>query len=145
MKTRLIIALTLLLTQTPVFANIPLHVAREEVARRYLQDLQHADYKDIVQLFAKDGYVISTSRGKVDAKEFFYSFLPEIASAKTDLHQLFRSVEDENVMAARFHFEYKMKDGESGAGEYVDEFTFAENSTKLTAVYMFENVKFEAA
>ena len=76
---------------------------------RYQQDLQRADYKDIVQLFAKDGFVISTSRGKMDAKEFFYSFLPEIASAKTDLHQIFSKTADQNVLAARFHFEYKMR------------------------------------
>jgi len=31
---------------------------------------------------------------------------------------------------------------ETGDGEYVDEFVFANNSAKLLAVYMFENLKF---
>jgi hypothetical protein len=145
MNKRLMIALALLVTQSSAFAQIPLQTAREEVTKKYVLDLQHADYKDIIQLFANDGYVISTSRGKMNAKEFFYSFLPEIVSAKTDLHQIYQKTADDNVMAARFHFEYKMKNGETGSGEYVDEFTFADHSTKLKSVYMFENTRFDIA
>lgn len=145
MKLRLIVALVLMTTTASAFAQSPLQVEREAVTRRYVQDLERADYKDIVQLFTKDAFVISTSRGKANAKDFFYSFLPEIVSAKTDLHQVFQKTADDDVMAARFHFEYKMKDGEAGGGEYVDEFTFAENSSKLISVYMFENLRFNIA
>ena len=49
---------------------------------------------------------------------------------------------DQNRFAARFHFKFKLKDGEEGNGEYIDEFVFTEHSTKLSAVYMFENLKF---
>lgn len=115
---------------------------RKEVIMHYIDDLQQADYKNISALFEKNGTVVSTSRGKVNAKEFFYAFLPEIASATTELHQTFVSDVDQNRFGARFHFNFTLKDGEKGNGEYVDEFVFADNSSLLTAVYMFENLKF---
>ncbi len=116
---------------------------REQVVKRYIRDLQLADEHDISALFAKNGVVISTSRGKVDATDFFYSFLPSIESATTEFHQLFVNQVDSSRYAARFHFNFKLKDNEAGDGEYVDEFVFANGSAKLLAVYMFENLKFE--
>lgn len=121
-----------------------LQQTRESVTKRYIQDLQKADYKDISELFEKNGFVVSTSRGKVDAKTFFYSFLPNIIWAKTEVHQDYHNVKDVNRYSTRFNFTFKLKDGEAGNGEYVDEFVFANNSDKLTAVYMFENLKFES-
>lgn len=115
---------------------------RNQVVTRYLADLQNADYKDITSLFEPNGVVVSTSRGKINAKEFFYGFLPNIQSAKVDTHQLFAGTERR---AARFHLQYTMKDGEKGAGEYMDEFVFSKNSAKLAAVYMFENSHFDGA
>src|SRR5690349_9814677 len=94
--------------------NTSLESQRQEVITQYINDLQKADYQHIVQLFEKNGIVISTSRGKVDAKEFFYSFLPNILSANTELHQTFSGVMDYNRYAARFYFTYQLKDGEEG-------------------------------
>lgn len=116
---------------------------REKVINQYIGDLKRADYHDISQLFEKNGIVISTSRGHVNAKDFFSSFLPNIETANTELHQSFLSSMDSNRYAARFHFDFKLKDGETGDGEYVDEFIFTDNSALLSAVYMFENLKFE--
>lgn len=121
--------------------EIQLKEAREKIVKQYILDLQKADYKDITQLFEKNGMVISTSQGKVDAKEFFYSFLPSISSASTELHQYYVGETDQNRTTARFHFSFELKDGEKGEGEYMDEFIFSKNSTKLIAVYMFENLK----
>jgi hypothetical protein len=98
--------------------------------------------QDITQLFDKNGIVISTSKGKINAKEFFYAFLPEILTASTEEHQAFFSSDNSNHLGARFHFKFKLKEGEAGEGEYTDEFVFMDNSTKLEAVYMFENLKF---
>lgn len=120
-----------------------LQYEREQVTKQYLLDLKKADYKDIAQLFEKNGIVVSTSRGKANAKEFFYTFLPNVLSANTELHQTFVNKIDVNRLAVRFYLTYKLKNGEAGGGEYVDEFVFAENSAKLLAVYMFENLKFE--
>jgi len=116
--------------------------ARESIVKRYLNNLQKADYQNMTQLFEKGGIVISTSRGKVDAKEFFYAFLPDLVSAHTELHHYFVSATDANRVAVRFHFSFKLKDGEVGQGEYIDEFVFSPHSDKLAAVYMFENIKF---
>ncbi|OGT37815.1 MAG: hypothetical protein A3F11_10565 [Gammaproteobacteria bacterium RIFCSPHIGHO2_12_FULL_37_14] len=115
---------------------------REQVIHQYVLDLGKADYQDITSLFEKGGTVISTSRGNVDAKEFFYSFLPDVQSATTKFNQEFISRTDKDRYTARFHFTFKLKDGETGDGEYVDEFLFGSKSAKLTSVYMFENLKF---
>ena len=118
---------------------------REQVVYQYIVDLAQADYEGIAQLFDEGGIVISTSRGQANAKEFFYSFLPQVETATTEIHQTFTSKEDPNRFAARFHLVYHLKNGDLGDGEYVDEFIFAENSNKLAAVYMFENLKFNGS
>lgn len=119
-----------------------LQTERKKVINQSIMDLKNADYKDIATLFENNGIVVSTSRGTVNAKDFFYSFLPSIETANSELHQSFLNDSDSNRYAARFHFEFKLKDGEMGNGEYVDEFVFTNNSAKLSAVYMFENLKF---
>jgi hypothetical protein len=113
------------------------------VLKQYVLDLNNADYKDITQLFEKNGTVTSNSHGKTNAKEFFYSFLPLVEKGQTQWHQSFTNDQDVNRFAVRFHFKFKLKDGSEGEGEYVDEFVFVENSDKLLAVHMFENTKFE--
>jgi hypothetical protein len=144
---RLHIALSLvtLLTASTPYAKtadvIPLEEARRDITTRYLQDLQNRDYRDITSLFDKNGYVISTGRGVVNAKEFFYAFLPNITSASTAAAQTFIG-EDHNRLAVRFEFNFTLKSGEAEKGVYMDEFIFAEGSTKLMAVYMFENTHF---
>lgn len=115
---------------------------REQVIKQYVLDLQEANYKDINSLFEKDGIVVSTSKGRVNAKEFFYAFLPNIVKGNSEIHQTYSSQSDNNRMAARFHFDFTLKDGEAESGEYVDEFIFMNNSEKLAGVYMFENMKF---
>lgn len=119
-----------------------LNIEREQVIRNYILDLERADSEGISALFEEGGTVISTSRGNVNAKDFFHGFLPEIASASAEFHQSFINNVDNNRYAARFNFKFKLKDGETGDGEYIDEFIFSNNSTKLTSVYMFENLKF---
>lgn len=134
----------MLLTGSAVAMTNPddkeLSIQRNKVINQYITDLKNADYKDITQLFVKNGFVVSTSRGHINAKDFFYSFLPNIETADTELHQSFVSDRDSNRRAVRFHFNFKLKDGEIGNGEYVDEFIFSDYSAKIVAVYMFENL-----
>lgn len=137
----------ILFVMNNVYANQPakthhLYDTRLAVVQRYLLDLQTADYKDIIQLFDKNAIVVSTSQGKVNAKEFFYGFLSSITSAKTSLKQTFFRLSDPDTIAVRFHFNYKLNDGDEGSGEYADEFHFIPHSTMLSSVYMFENLKF---
>jgi hypothetical protein len=145
-STKFLLSLTALLAISNITHagndNISLNQERARVVKQYINDLKNADYHDIVTLFEKDGFVVTNSRGKVDAKDFFYSFLPEIKTADATLEKFFIGSDDDNVVAARFHFAFTLKDGEKGDGEYVDEFTFSPNSAKLKAAYMFENMKF---
>ena len=131
-----------ILSTTAMAENNTLQQERNAVVKRYLDDLQKADYRDISQLFEKNGIVMSTSRGKFNAKDFFYLILPNFVSAKTELNQTFDGSSDSNRLAARFHLKYELKDGEKSEGEYMDEFVFSDHSVKLKAVYMFENLKF---
>lgn len=148
MNTRFIsIFFTFFISLSPVIAaqnteNTSLSKEREQVIEQYIDDLQKADAQDISTLFAENGIVVSTSKGKVSARDFFYSFLPEIEFASTELHGFFSNGTAVNHYAARFHFSFNLKDGEQGEGEYVDEFIFAPNSSQLVAVYMFENLHF---
>ncbi len=119
-----------------------LEVEREQAVRQYVLELGKANEKGITALFEPGGTVISTSSGKRDAKEFFHSFLPKIKSSSTDLHQEFKSGVDNSRYAARFRLTFELREGRAGDGEYMDEFLFGKNSSKLASVYMFENLKF---
>ncbi|CDZ77783.1 hypothetical protein BN59_02073 [Legionella massiliensis] len=123
--------------------SVNLDSQRRHVITEYILDLGKADPEGITALFSDGGTVISTSKGEVGAYDFFHSFLPNIESADTEVHQTFLSKGDENHYAARFRFNFKLKDGEMGDGEYIDEFIFENNSAKLISVYMFENLKFK--
>lgn len=125
---------------TPIWAQT--YPTQINVIARYVHDLGQADAQDIVKLFATDGFVLSTSAGKKDARMFFKTFLPKIKTAHTQLKKIFVSNEQNsgNHYAARFHYTYTLKNGERGDGEYVDEFIF-NSKGELSAVYMFENLK----
>ena len=122
--------------------NSELQAQREHIMHQYILDLEKANSENIISLFEENGTVVSTSRGPMNASEFFLAFLPSIESATTEVHQTFMNPTDPNRFAARFHFAFVLKDGETGDGEYVDEFVFSERSSKLSQVAMFENLKF---
>ncbi|KTD51111.1 nuclear transport factor 2 family protein [Legionella quateirensis] len=116
--------------------------SRQEVIKQYVDDLASGNAEEMKKLFEPDGIVVSTSRGTVKAEEFFDSFLPLINQANTQIHARYSVDSDLNRYGVRFHFDYVLHDGEQGGGEYVDEFVFLEGTSKLSAVYMFENLKF---
>jgi hypothetical protein len=138
----LLLVVTACSSNAATISQQPLQEKRELAIKQYVLDLQTANYKDINNLFEKNGIVVSTSKGRVGAKEFFYAFLPNIVKGNSELHQMYVSQSEVNRMVARFHFGFTLKDGESENGEYVDEFIFSDNSDKLAGVYMFENMKF---
>lgn len=132
--------LSLLLLTSVVFAE-DLQSIRKEVVAQYLTDLESGHLDHMITLFEENGTVMSTSKGQVDAKVFFTAFLPHIVSGKIELHQFFAG-DDADHFAVRFGLYLMMDDGWSGYGEYMDDFIFAPNSEKLSAVYMFENTHF---
>ena len=146
-KTKLAMLVVGLMTSFTVAAaanqKSDLNEARSEIVTRYVADLGSANSQDIISLFEENGTVVSTSRGKMNAKEFFNAFLPQIANATTVINQTFYGVTDANHMSVRFHFSFKLKDGEAGEGEYIDEFVFKNNSVQLSEVIMFENTKYK--
>ena len=145
MKKNSLILLAILGMSSFAFADVQssnLHAERLKVVQEYIDDLGAANVQNITSLFTNDAMVISTSRGTANAIEFFSNFLPQVSSAETQQHQVFISTQDVNHYAARFHLKYQLKDGDIGNGEYMDDFIFEENSPRLAAVYMFENLKF---
>lgn len=115
---------------------------RKAAVRQYIDFLGQGNADEMKKLFANNGIVVSTSRGKVNAAEFFDSFLPLIQVGNTQIHEQYFVDSGLKHYGARFHFDFVLTDGEQGGGEYVDEFVFAYGSAKLQAVYMFENLKF---
>lgn len=122
--------------------NLPLGEKRQAVVAKYIDNLAKADLEGMQAIFSSEATIVSTSAGEKNALEFFAGFFPLINTAHTHLNQRFISVTDTNRYGARFHLDYQLHDGESGNGEYVDEFVFYDNSAQLKAVYMFENLKF---
>jgi hypothetical protein len=112
-----------------------------QAVQAYLKNLNDKDAKAIINLFESNGSVISTSKGKVKAAQFFNHFLPELSQSEVKIKQIYQSISDSNRMGAKFHFAYTMKNGERGEGEYMDDFLFRNNSDKLVQVEMFENLK----
>lgn len=148
-NTLVIISFLLVTLFTTSFANADekpakddLQASRQEIVQQYLSDLKKLDYYHIVTLFNGNGLVVSTSKGKNNARDFFYTFLPTVKKSNTELHKVFLGDTDPNALAARFHLKLRMKDGKQTEGEYMDEFVFEKNSNKLLAVYMFENLQF---
>jgi len=122
--------------------NSSLEEKRQSAVANYIDSLGKADLEGMQAIFSGDAIVVSTSAGEKNALAFFAGFFPLIDTAHTQLNQRFVSVTDKNRYGARFHLDYQLNDGEKGSGEYVDEFVFYDNSDKLKAVYMFENLKF---
>ena len=145
LKTKLLILAAAMLVNSAAMAFIDpvtISLSRIEVVYRYIDDLSRANAQDMLRLFHDDGTVVSTSKGRVNAKEFFNAFLPEITRANTEVKEIFSAPADSNHLVARFHFSFRLKNGELGEGEYIDEFIFPNNSNKLSEVIMFENTKF---
>jgi hypothetical protein len=159
MKTMLTALLScgVIYTATAVPNNPPtLNSAQTKVIQNYVAALANHDAVAISQLFTSGGYVVSMSKGRVDARKFFGEFLPNIATAHSELHGYFRELNQTSCgvnlkiesgchprLAAQFHFDYTMKDDpQPQSGEFVDIFEFEPSSNLLQAVYMFGNDKF---
>lgn len=120
-----------------------LQTQRTQVVKEYLLSLEKGDIEHMNELLEQGAIVMSTSQGRVDAKTFFADFLPHIVSGHLEIHQEFIGIETEtDHYGVRFGLFLVMDDGWSGFGEYIDEFIFSPNSSKLSVVYMFENKHF---
>lgn len=112
---------------------------RLETINQYLNALKNKDIKTMNSLFSSNGVVISTSKGKIEASQFFSGFLTELKSASIKPFNIYKDINDDDHYAAKFYFSWTEKMGETAGGNYMDDFTFAKNSNKLLQVYMFEN------
>lgn len=115
-----------------------LHTKRVQTVLQYLHDLQTANVTDILRLFKSNAKVISTSQGEVSAKAFFESFLGQVVSAQVNLVNLQKCNSKPDRYTARFRFSWTMKNGDTGAGEFVDEFIFLPHEAILDEVIMSE-------
>lgn len=128
----------LLMVSVNSFADT-LEKERLETINQYLGALQKIDTKLMTSLFTQQGFVISTSKGKVDPMKFFTGFFNELKSTNVKISNLYKDLKYPNHYAAKFKFSWTEKTGASAGGEYIDDFTFADNSNKLLVVNMFEN------
>lgn len=123
--------------------DIDLSKRRLSVIDKYLNSIANANLEGMQDIMSNQTIVISTSAGKKNALQFFANFLPLIEKAHTQTHQRFHSLSSINRYGARFHLDYQLTNSSTGSGEYMDEFIFYDNSERLKAIYMFENLKFK--
>lgn len=107
----------------------------------YLDSLEHLDSRKINSLFSVQAEVFSTSKGKVKPGPFFSGFFSELKSAKVKTYCIYKGLHDNRRYSARFNFSWIEKSGNTESGEYMDDFVFEENSSKLVKLVMFENKK----
>src|SRR3989344_5091013 len=109
-------------------------VAKKQI-QRYLNNLQTGNADDMANLFMPNGYVYSTTKGKMNAITFFNAFLPQIKTAQVTIRNIYKQDGGYGSWyAASFHYTYIMKDGEQGGGDYTDEFRFHIGSDRLDGV-----------
>ncbi len=134
---KIIISFFLLINTS--FAN---YSKRLDQIKNYATALQNHDAIKITSLFANNGYVVSTSQGKIDAREFFNNFLPFVLEGKVDVKNYYGEISNSNALAASFELTLKLINGEVVHGFFVDEFLFQKNSDLLEGVIMYENTKY---
>ena len=118
------------------------HSSRTARIQNYMAALRNHDAKQMLSQFVPGGTVVSTSQGNVDAASFFNSFFPEIQSAEVTINNIYIDRNSNSKASATFHFNWVLKDGSTGGGDYSDEFFFDDYSgSKLGKVIMYENLK----
>jgi hypothetical protein len=140
MKIIIMLSLVLLSFGNISYANKNLlEIERLHQIKAYLSDLQDHDADAISGLFVPGGTVLSTSRGSINAAQFFHSFLPTIKIATVSVQSIYKAVDKKNDYSASFSFHWILKDGTKDGAVYEDEFIFEKNSALFKQVIMYEN------
>jgi hypothetical protein len=103
---------------------------------QYIESLQLADYKKIIELFSEEGVVHSPLYGDLSAKDFYRDLLSDTRRSKITLLNIFINIDNPNVYSAHFKYEWTLKDDSQVNFECVDIFVFDESKIKeMTIIY----------
>tara|TARA_A100001015_G_C14806278_1_gene639035 strand:+ start:145 stop:585 length:441 start_codon:yes stop_codon:yes gene_type:complete len=138
-----LIALSLFMTNSAL-AKVESPISTKQMATvvGYGKALETHDAAMMERLFKDNGVVVSTSKGKVNAKSFFRDFLPYVVSAKLTFENFYQTTESKNSYSASFDLDMTLESGEKIHSHFIDEFHFKNNETKLSKVVMYESPKY---
>ncbi|MCK4553053.1 nuclear transport factor 2 family protein [Candidatus Pacearchaeota archaeon] len=100
---------------------------KEEIIKKYFENLSNGDYESLIQLFDSEAVVFSPLYGKMLAKDFYKKLL-EDSDGKSNV-ELIKSFVDKDALkgAGNFRYNWTLKDGTQSSFEGVDLFEFNEN------------------
>ena len=96
---------------------------RTAILKRYFQALTDGDTAEIVSLFHPEGEVMSPFLGVMQATPFFAKLSEASNGSFLTVLDILHGV-DGQTAAARFRYDWTLKDGSDVAFEGVDHFTF---------------------
>lgn len=97
--------------------------ARSAILKRYFQCLTDGDIDTIVSLFAPDGDVVSPFLGVMKADQFFARLSEASNGSFLTVLDILHG-DDGQTAAARFRYDWTLKDGSDVTFEGVDHYTF---------------------
>lgn len=117
-------------------------MTKEELAKKYLEYLENGEIDRVIQLFTKDGMVVSPVYGTMVAKEFYYALAADTKASKLNFDGLFVE-ENSNRISILFDYHWTLKSDKIVTFKVVDvlELTFDNKIEKLTIIYDTINVR----
>jgi hypothetical protein len=91
----------------------------------------------VLRLFAPGGLVLSTLYGQMSAVEFYPALFSVTARSRITPRHVLVSLDDPNVLAADFDYEWDLADGTAARFRCVDVFTFGPGAriAQLAIIY----------
>jgi hypothetical protein len=106
--------------------------------KNYLKGLEKGNYDNIIKLFTDKAVVYSPLYGKMSAKKFYKDLFSVTNKSKITLLNILKSVNNKDIGAGHFRYDWVLKDKTPTSFECVDIFKF-DNTHKrikeLTIIY----------
>ncbi|GAA0720301.1 hypothetical protein GCM10009430_20320 [Aquimarina litoralis] len=117
-------------------------MTKEELTKKYLEYLENGEIDKVIQLFTKDGVVVSPVYGTMLAKEFYYKLAEDTKSSKLYFDGLFVE-ENSNRISILFDYHWTLKNSKIVKFKVVDilELTLDNQIEKLTIIYDTVNAR----
>ena len=95
---------------------------KEEIIKKYFENLSNGDYESLIQLFDSEAVVFSPLYGKLLAREFYKKLIGD--SNKDSKVDLITAFVKDNKGAGHFEYAWILKNGKKSFFQGVDLFEF---------------------
>ncbi len=108
----------------------------KEIALKYINLLEKGKMNQIIDLFQKDGIVISPLYGTKPAKDFYLQLEKDTANSQLLINEIFES-QDTNTIALFFTYNWTLKNNKKVVFDVIDIISFDNNNkiNKLRIIY----------